>query len=102
MHLIQILLPLFDNAGQRLPQELYRQVSAHLTERFGGLTAFTRAPAEGLWQEGDEDTTRDEIVIYEVLAETLDTDWWSAYRAELETQFRQERIIIRAQETQLL
>ena len=50
MQLIQILLPLFDNSGQPFGEEPYTQVHRELTERFGGLTAFTRATAQGLWQ----------------------------------------------------
>ena len=102
MHLVQILLPLFDNAQQPLPRELYRAVMGELTERFGGLTALTRAPAEGLWQDEETRTSRDEIVVYEVMAETLDVDWWQTYRQSLECRFRQERVVVRAQQTRLL
>jgi hypothetical protein len=96
MHLVQLLLPLFDNAGEHFPQAPYRQVRAELTERFGGLTAFTRAPAEGLWTDGGE-TSHDEIVVFEVMAERLDRAWWAAYRGELEQRFRQDVVVIRAQ-----
>ena len=54
MHLIHILLPLTDNAGRPLGRKLFRAVADELTERFGGLTAHTRAPAEGLWKENAE------------------------------------------------
>ena len=50
MYLIQILLPLYRNDGQALPRALFRQVRDELIERFGGLTAYTRAPASGYWQ----------------------------------------------------
>jgi hypothetical protein len=101
MHLIQILLPLYDNAGAPLPRELFADVRQELAEAFGGLTAFSRAPAEGLWKEGGE-TTRDDIVVFEVMAERLDESWWRAYRDKLERRFRQDEIIIRAQQTRLL
>jgi len=39
----------------------------------------------------------DEIVIFEVMTETLDRDWWSEYRLELERRFRQREIVVRAQ-----
>jgi len=100
--LVQILLPLRDNEGQAFPQSLYQRVSVELTERFGGLTAFTRAPAEGLWKEGGGGTARDEIVVFEVMTETLEANWWRGYRTELESLFRQDTIIVRAQETTLL
>ena len=101
LHLVQILLPLYDNAGAPLPPELYRQVRRELTDRFGGLTAFTRAPAEGHWRDEGE-TKRDDIVVFEVMAERLDESWWSAYRGELEGRFRQEAIVVRTQEARLL
>lgn len=79
MHLIDVLLPLFDNEGQRFPQPAYGQVRAELTDKFGGLTAFTRVPAEGLWTEGG--TVRgDEIVIFQVMVEHPDEIWWRSYR----------------------
>jgi hypothetical protein len=81
MHLVQLLLPLFDNAGEHFPQAPYRQVRAELTERFGGLT----------------ETSHDEIVVFEVMAERLDRAWWAAYRGELEQRFRQDVVVIRAQ-----
>jgi hypothetical protein len=102
MHLIQVLLPLYDNDGRPLPPELYRGVAAELTGRFGGLTAYTRAPAEGLWKEGPATTTRDDIVIYEVMSDRLDRAWWRDYRAKLEVLFRQEQVIARAQVVELL
>ena len=75
IYLIQILLPLYDNAGAPLPRELYARVREELTGKYGGLTAFSRAPAEGLWQEGSE-TKRDDIVVLEVMADQLDRAWW--------------------------
>lgn len=96
MHLVQILLPLFDNEGERLPEDVYRRLREELMDRFGGLTAFSRAPAEGLWAH-ESGTARDDIVVVEVMAETLDRGWWAAYRGELEARFRQEAIVIRAQ-----
>jgi hypothetical protein len=45
MHLVEILLPLNDNSGRPFRTEKYAEVREHLTERFGGLTAFSRSPA---------------------------------------------------------
>jgi hypothetical protein len=101
MHLIQILLPLQDNEGAPFNPEFYREVREELSARYGGLTAFTRAPAEGHWQD-DGKTTRDEIVVFEVMVEELATSWWRDYRRKLERVFRQDVIVIRAQEIQLL
>lgn len=101
MHLVQLFLPLYDNEHRELPRELYRQVRRELTERFGGMTAFNRAPASGLW-ETDGETVEDELIIFEVMAEELDPGWWSEYRTELERRFRQEELVIRAQEIRRL
>ena len=96
MYLIQLLLPLYDNDGQPLPSALFRDVKQELTARFGGLTAYSRAPAEGLWREDTNRTVRDDIVVLEVMAEALDRDWWRAYRARLERRFEQQQVVIRA------
>ena len=102
MRLIQLLLPLFDNAGQELPRTLHQQVSAELSERFGGLTAYTRAPAKGLWREGHSGTVHDDIVVYEVMTDDVDPAWWRTYRRSLEERFRQQQVVIRAQNIDLL
>ena len=101
-HLVQLLLPLFDNEGNDFPRAQFEQVARELTDRFGGLTAFTRAPAEGRWREGGDGTTRDEIIIYEVMTYPLDPGWWREYRIELEHRFAQDRIVIRAQSVTML
>ncbi|HEX8669936.1 MAG TPA: hypothetical protein VF727_16335 [Allosphingosinicella sp.] len=95
MHVVEIFLPLYDNDGRRFGRELYARVREELVERFGGLTAFSRTPAEGLWEEEGE-RSRDDIVIFEVMADTLERGWWAAYRAALERRFRQEEIVVRA------
>jgi hypothetical protein len=97
MYLIQILLPLYDNAGRLIPQKSFTDTAHELTARFGGLTAYTRAPAEGLWQKRGKRTARDDIVIYEVMSGRLARKWWRSYRGRLETRFKQKRIVIRAQ-----
>ena len=102
MHLVQILLPLYDNEGEPIPQLQFRRVSGEMADRFGGVTAFTRAPAEGLWKDAGENTSHDEIVVVEVMVADLDRAWWADYRNELERRFRQEVVVIRAQEIEQL
>ena len=101
MHLIQILLPTFDNEGKRFPQEMYRASGDELVARFSGLTTYTRAPAEGVWTSGNQ-TARDEIVVFEVMVQDLDENWWSQYRRELEGRLRQESVVIRSYPIRLL
>ena len=99
MHMVDILLPLYDNDGTPLPKTLFGQVAEDLTATFGGLTAYTRSPAQGLWHAGDDQTApvKDDILIYQVLVESIDRSWWGSYRKRLEERFRQERVLIRAQ-----
>ena len=40
MHLVQILLPLADNAGRRFDGAAYGRIRTELSERFGGITSF--------------------------------------------------------------
>ena len=95
-YLVQILLPLSANDGQPFGDDVFAATRAELTERFGGLTAHLRAPARGLWKAGDGDLSRDDIVILEVMAESLDVGWWRTYRATLEARFQQDVVVVRA------
>src|SRR5689334_20295453 len=49
-HIVQILLPIYDNQGAKFESGVYDLVRSELIERFGGLTAYTRSPAVGLWR----------------------------------------------------
>jgi hypothetical protein len=59
-----MLLPLRSNAGTPFPRSVFDQVSKTLTDRFGGLTAYTRAPASSAWQDDDGHVKKDDIVVY--------------------------------------
>jgi hypothetical protein len=102
MHLVQILLPLVGARGERLPQALFAAVRQELVERFGGLTAYTRAPAKGLWAEGGDSVEQDDIVVYEVMVDELDRGWWGGYKTDLERRFDQKELVVRAQAIELL
>lgn len=101
MQLIEILLPLYDNQGQPFPEELFTRVRNELAERFGGLTVFSRAPAQGLWTNAGE-TRHDDIAVFEVMTREIDPAWWAAYRQGLEQTFRQQEIVVRAHAVLLL
>ena len=96
MYLVQILLPLYDNEGHAFEASEYVRLRTELADRFGGVTAYTRAPARGVWRDDSGETTRDDIVIFEVMTTDLDHDWWTAFRKELEDRFRQDTLIVRA------
>jgi hypothetical protein len=95
-HVVEIFLPLKTKEGRPQPRELFAQVRDELVGRFGGLTAFTRSPAEGLWEPRPGEREKDEVVIFEVLADRIDRDRWHDYRLRLQERFGQDEILIRA------
>lgn len=96
MHLIQLLLPLRDNDGSPYPPDVFDRVRSDLTERFGGVTAYLRAPAIGAWKEDEASVSHDDVVTIEVMTDRLDRQWWAQWRARLEQTMRQKEIVIRA------
>ena len=102
MHLVQILLPIYDNDGQAFGQTLYLKVKTVFTEKFGGVTAYVTAPAEGAWQGPSGTPRHDQIVIFEVMTVRLDRSWWRKMRGELARTFRQEQLVIRTNPIEIL
>jgi hypothetical protein len=101
MHLVQLLLPLYSNSGIPIEQKLFIDVRNELVERFGGITAYTRAPVNGLWQESER-LVRDDLIIYEIMVETLEVDWWRDYRILLENRFQQQSLVVRTHQIRVL
>ncbi|MFN2491395.1 MAG: hypothetical protein ABR501_00745 [Pyrinomonadaceae bacterium] len=89
-------MPLYDNQRRSFTRPDFDLVRKDLTERFGGVTAFLRSPGEGLWKEGEDNVSRDDVVMFEVMAEELAESWWAEYRESLQERFRQETLLIRA------
>ena len=96
MYQVRLLLPLYDNEGRAFARADFDRVRDELTEKFGGVTAHSRAPAEGVWKDDGGALNRDRVVAFEVLAETLERDWWADYRATLAARFRQDEVMITA------
>ena len=96
MFLVQLLLPLYENTGQRIPPASFAQVRDELTEKFGGVTAFLRSPAHGTWKESSGAIELDEVVMCEVMVDAVDRGWWAQYRKMLETRCGQRELIVRA------
>ncbi|HEY0673674.1 MAG TPA: hypothetical protein VGD27_15455 [Longimicrobiales bacterium] len=101
MHLIQIFLPTHDNQGVRFDRALFDGVRTELAEHFGGVTTYMRAPATGIWDDGDSQV-KDELVIFEVMTDRLEREFWRLYRLELQELFRQDVIMMRAQRIDVL
>lgn len=101
MYMARFYLPLRDNAGNAFPSAMFRAVEAELSTRFGGVTAHLESPASGLWREEGK-THIDEVVIFEVVLDAAERDWWRAYRARLERDFRQKRIMLMLQPVEVI
>jgi hypothetical protein len=102
MYLIQLLLPLYDNEGQPFARDYFDGVRNGLARGFGGVIAFRRSPAEGVWVRPEGGASRDEVVISEVMAGRRERRWWSSYGREFEEKFRQDRVVVRASEWEQL
>lgn len=102
MYLIQLLLPLYDNDKKPFARQDFDEIRLQLADHFGGVTAFIRSPAVGLWKEGDTEVSRDDVVMLEVMTAELDEAWWARYRARLEKKFRQDDLVIRTLEARKL
>jgi hypothetical protein len=92
---VEIFVPLIRGDGQPVAKGYLADLERRLTERFGGVTAFTRAPARGRWAD-DGQVQTDDVVIYEVMAPNLDRPWWGELRQRLERELDQEEVLIRA------
>jgi hypothetical protein len=101
-HLIQILLPTHTRGGGAVAAEQFARVRVEMTERFGGVTAYSRSPATGLWINEDETIERDQVIMVEVVVDDFDREWWAAYRKELEARFDQEEVHVRALALELI
>jgi len=101
MYLVQLLLPLADNHGRSFPDDLMRGIQRELSERFGGLTAYTRAPAKGIWIQS-EGQLQEDIIVIEVMAQALERSWWEKFRQQLQKLLDQKQLVIRAQEIMTL
>lgn len=96
-HLVQVLLPKEAGTGQPIPKYWFDGFLKELTDEFGGVTSFLRAPGQGLWQ-GGRGTEKDSIAVVEVMVDRLDPAFWRLLRERVERELSQDEIVIRAQE----
>lgn len=97
-----MLLPLHDEMGRAYPPRDFLRVRQELAEVFGALTAYGRMPVGTPRMSETWDRTADDLVVFEVMADRLESGWWHAYRSELERRFHQPRIIVRSQAVEVL
>ena len=102
MKLLQILLPLYDNGGEAYPKSMFDRIRSELTDAFGGVTAFLRSPAVGLWEDESGEVQRDDVILFEIMTDDLDRNWWQRYRHDLQNRFGQQSILVRATDVEML
>jgi hypothetical protein len=95
-HLVQLLLPVYDNHGRRIAPDHFGLVRIELMQKFGGATFYTRAPAVGLWKNDEGTVDQDDVIMVEIVVDRLDAQWWAGYRHTLEHRFSQDEILVRA------
>jgi hypothetical protein len=95
-YLVQLLLPVRDNNGRVFSDATWESLKTKLVEKFGGVTAFQRTPAEGIWAPASERRAAEDVFMVEVMTQALDEAWWASLQAELEHALAQEHVVIRA------
>jgi hypothetical protein len=90
-YLVEIFLPLADNAGRKFPAAKFTRFAEELKLEFNGVTVYDRKPARGQTKDSSDD-----IIIFEVIAANLDRAWWASRRSRLEQEFAQNEILVRA------
>jgi hypothetical protein len=82
-HLVQILLPKEAGTGQPIAKDWFDDFLKELSDQFGGVTSFLRAPGQDLWQSGSG-TEKDSIAVVEVMVDRLDPAFWRSLRKRVE------------------
>lgn len=73
---------------------MYKAIRLELTERFGGMTAYSHSSATGLWKNDDEELTVDKVIVYEVIADGHEKKFWKSFKEILKAQFKQGDMVI--------
>jgi hypothetical protein len=101
MVLIQLLLPLTTVGSGDITAMLSR-TQRELVEAFGGVTAYFRTPAHGVWTSPEGHREDDRMVMIEIVTRRFDRSWWREYVEQLANRFVQETIHVRATTIELL
>jgi hypothetical protein len=96
MVLIQILLPTGATGATPHHATAFGKTREELADKFDGLTAYLRSPAEGVWRSPEGEHELDHVVMVEVVTTTFDVVWWRKYATTLAERFAQDDIHVRA------
>lgn len=93
--LIELFLPVYNQHGSPFPQKHYAAVRKKLQEKFGAVMSYSRIPVTDAGSTIDRLPVRDQLIVFEIMAATLDTAYWSKYKTSLKKTFDREEILIR-------
>ena len=102
MVLIQLLLPVSVSPSGAEEDDRVRVTHRELVDAFGGVTAYLRTPAQGVWTAPDGARERDSVVMVEIVTERFDRAWWSEYAGSLARRYQQEEMHVRAMDVDVL
>lgn len=100
MKLVQLFIPLYDNDGMPFKDDLFVSLKEQLAEKFGGVTIYRQTT--GFWKQSEGPAQKDEILIYEVMVKTIETKFWKELKERLLKAFRQESLLFRFFDIELL
>ena len=94
-YLAKIFLPVSDECRTNQVADSILAETDLLTARFGGATSFVHSAAEGYLKDSAGRSTKDVVVLIEVLVDQWDQPWWGIYKQDLDKRFQQQEILIR-------
>jgi inorganic pyrophosphatase len=92
--LFQLLVPQYRKNGKKFPDQYYTALNKELIGKFGGLTVYSRGPAEGFWKKNEAKTIQEAMLVYEVMADEVDKDFWHKIKGSLAKKFDQEELVL--------
>ncbi|MFI5452940.1 inorganic diphosphatase [Pedobacter sp. UC225_61] len=91
---IELFIPVYSKKGKSFPKKYYSSLHQKLTDKFGGLTMYSRVPVTGFWKENSSATLKEDIIVYEVLASEIDEKFWDKLKKWALKTFNQDEIMI--------
>jgi len=93
--LIQLFLPTTTENGKAFPGTYFHAVKQKLGKKFDSLSVYLKSPLIGSLKNDEPILAKDTLLVYEVISDIVETDYWSQYQQFLQKQFKQDYILIR-------
>lgn len=93
--LIQLFLPTTAENGKAFPGTYFHAVKQKLSKKFDSLSVYLKSPVIEHIKDDGPTLAKDTVLVYEVVSDSVETDYWSQYQQFLQKQFKQDDIVIR-------